>query len=225
MSTRFTLCAHPTKFNVKQTSRFVFNVRVCLDATFSSLHVISFAIWSLHTQQSMGKDTERQVSKQCICIALYNAWLVITKVLRLPRVNKGWQFYLPPTRLSTYGMSHLPLLPSRSSIAAFWPVGLLFSRPDDARRLSWPDGWLGDILIWFTARRSTILVLAAAAGNRTHESRPSSRKSNALITRQRHHHCYATSLQTNYQNQLRRPCFPLLCSCCLEFTNCWHRWL
>ena len=32
--------------------------------------------------------------------------------------------------------------------------------------------------------------------------------------------CYATSLQTYYQNQLRRPCFSLLRSCCLEFTNC-----
>ena len=32
--------------------------------------------------------------------------------------------------------------------------------------------------------------------------------------------CYATNLQTSYQNQLRRPSFLLLCSCCLEFTNC-----
>jgi len=31
---------------------------------------------------------------------------------------------------------------------------------------------------------------------------------------------YAMSLQTYYQNQLRRLCFSLLCSCCLEFTNC-----
>ena len=41
-----------------------------------------------------------------------------------------------------------------------------------------------------------------------------------------HHHssaslfCYATSLQTDYQNQLCQPCFSLLRSCCLEFTNC-----
>jgi len=32
--------------------------------------------------------------------------------------------------------------------------------------------------------------------------------------------CYATSLQTYYQDQLCRPCFSLLLSCCLEFTNC-----
>jgi len=32
--------------------------------------------------------------------------------------------------------------------------------------------------------------------------------------------CYATSLQTYYQDQLCRPCFSLLRSCCLEFTNC-----
>jgi len=31
---------------------------------------------------------------------------------------------------------------------------------------------------------------------------------------------YTTSLQTYYQNQLRRPHFSLLRSCCLEFTNC-----
>ena len=32
--------------------------------------------------------------------------------------------------------------------------------------------------------------------------------------------CYATSLQTYCQEELRRPCFSLLRSCCLEFTNC-----
>jgi len=32
--------------------------------------------------------------------------ILISKVLKLARVNEGSQFYLPPTRLSTSGMSH-----------------------------------------------------------------------------------------------------------------------
>ena len=63
----------------------------------------------------------------------------------------------------------------------------------------------------------TTLILHTGLPQPSHPT--SHRHSSASIFR------YATSLQTDYQNQLRRPRFSLLRSCCLEFTNCWHRWL
>ena len=48
--------------------------------------------------------------------------------------NGYTQFYLPPSRLSTCGMNHPALLPSRRALCL---VGLLISRPAEGRRLSW----------------------------------------------------------------------------------------
>jgi len=49
------------------------------------------------------------------------------------------QFYPPPTRLSTNGMSHSAFDPQPQRITTLRPV--LISRPTEGRRLSWP-GWL-----------------------------------------------------------------------------------
>jgi len=48
--------------------------------------------------------------------------ILISKALRLARVNEGSQFYLPPTRLSTCEMSHPVFTPQPQSITAIWPV-------------------------------------------------------------------------------------------------------
>jgi len=98
--------------------------------------------------------------------------ILISKALRLERVNDGSQFaqlYLPPTRLSTSGRSYSAFTPHPQSITALLPV--LISRPAEGRMLSWP-GWIGEILNWF-ARLETVIhsVIAAAAGNRTHGHR------------------------------------------------------
>jgi len=67
------------------------------------------------------------------------------KALRLTRVNEGpQQFYLPSTRLSTYGMSH-------PAFTALWLV--LISRPAEDRRLSLPP-WLCEILRWFAHEKT-----------------------------------------------------------------------
>ena len=59
--------------------------------------------------------------------------------------------------------------PQLQSVTALWLV--LISHPAEGRRLSWP-GWLGEILRWFAHLKMVILpVLAAVAGNRTHNSR------------------------------------------------------
>jgi len=63
----------------------------------------------------------------------------LLKAFRMARVNEGSQFYLPPTCLSTNGMSHPALTPQPQHITALWPV--LVFRLSEGRRLSWP-GWL-----------------------------------------------------------------------------------
>jgi len=50
-------------------------------------------------------------------------------------LTRDTQFYLPPTRLSTNGMSHSAFTPHPQCIIALWPV--FISRPTDGRRLSW----------------------------------------------------------------------------------------
>ena len=57
-----------------------------------------------------------------------------SKALRLARVNERSQFYLPPTRLSTYGMSHSAFTLQPQSITALRPV-LIFHLAE-GRRLS-----------------------------------------------------------------------------------------
>jgi len=53
-------------------------------------------------------------------------------------VNEGsHSFYLPPTRLSTTGMSHTCLYTQPQSVVALWLA--LVSRPSEGRRLSWPN--------------------------------------------------------------------------------------
>ena len=62
--------------------------------------------------------------------------ILISKVLRLERVNKGSQSYLPPTGLSTNGMSHPACTCQPHSITTLWTV--LISLPAEGRRMSWP---------------------------------------------------------------------------------------
>ena len=70
--------------------------------------------------------------KQQICTAL-NHERFICKALR----RGTWNYNLPPTRLSTSGMSRIGAFTSQpQSITALWPV--LISRPAKGRRLSWP---------------------------------------------------------------------------------------
>jgi len=54
--------------------------------------------------------------------------ILISKALRYGTFQGGvTQFYPPPTRLSTNGMSHPAFTPQPQSIIALWPV--LISRP------------------------------------------------------------------------------------------------
>jgi len=69
--------------------------------------------------------------------------------------------------------------PQSQSVTALWLV--LISRPDERRRLSWP-GWLGEIPRSCT-RPKTVIHPSSSRGGRESNSRPSSRKSNALTTR------------------------------------------
>jgi len=78
-----------------------------------------------------------------------------------------------------HGTSHPTFIPQPQSVTARWPV--LISRPAEGRRLSLP-GWLGDILRWF-ARQKTVAHPSTSRGGRESNSRPSSRKFNALTTR------------------------------------------
>jgi len=100
----------------------------------------------------------------------------------MARVKEGSQFYLPPTRLSTNGMSHPAFTPQPQRITILWPV--LTFRPTEGRRLSWP-GWLVRLLtevVWPPEddQPSQYQPTDSAAGL---NSRPLSRKSDALTTR------------------------------------------
>ena len=89
------------------------------------------------------------------------------------------QFYLPPTRLSTSGISRTCLAaftPQLQSVTALWLV--LISCPAEGRRLSWPV-WLGEILGWF-ARPKTAIHPSISRDGRESNSRPSNRETNAL---------------------------------------------
>jgi len=84
------------------------------------------------------------------------------------------QFYLPPTRLSTYGKNHPAFTPQPQSSTALWPV--LISRPAEGRRLSWP-GRLCEILRWFAGPK-TVTHPSISRGGRESNSQPSSHKFN-----------------------------------------------
>jgi len=66
--------------------------------------------------------------------------ILTSKALRMARCNEGsHSFTMPPTRLSTNGISYAAFDPQPHSITALWPI--LSSRPTEGRRLSWP-WWL-----------------------------------------------------------------------------------
>jgi len=76
-----------------------------------------------------------------------------------------------------HGMIHLAFTRQPQSITALWPV--LICRPAEGaegRRLS-RHGWIGEILKWITRPK----MVAHPSGGRESNSRPSSRKSNALL--------------------------------------------
>jgi len=103
--------------------------------------------------------------------------ILISKALRLARVNERSQFYLPPTRLPTsmeLERAILPLLRNRRASPHI-------SRSAYGRRLSWPR-WLGEIPRWFT-RSKTTTHSSTSRGDREWNLQPSSHKSNALTTR------------------------------------------
>ena len=62
--------------------------------------------------------------------------ILISKAFRLTHAIEGSQFYLPPTRLSRYGMSDAAFTPQLQSVTTLWPI--LISHPIEGRRLSWP---------------------------------------------------------------------------------------
>jgi len=64
--------------------------------------------------------------------------ILISKALGyvMARVNEELEFYLPPTRLTTNGISHPAFTPQPQNIIALRPA--LVSCPADDRRLSWP---------------------------------------------------------------------------------------
>jgi len=89
--------------------------------------------------------------------------ILISKELRLARVNDGSHSFTCHPHVYLHGMRYPAFTPQPQSIAALWPV--LISHPAEGRRLSWP-GWLCEILRWF-ARPKTVThpVLAAVARN------------------------------------------------------------
>jgi len=134
----------------------------CLYTGISSGPNARCRVWEAFTFTFFPSILTVKYSIQDICIALHNVcdisplkfsdWHVLTR-----------HQTVPPTPLSTYGMSHLVFYspPQPQSITARWPV--LISRPAQGRRLSWL-GWLGEILRWF-ARPKTV----------THRGRPANR--------------------------------------------------
>ena len=94
------------------------------------------------------KVTERK-SKVPTCIALYHEqdlsrsvhWHVLTRITVLPATH---------TFIHKWNEPCLPLFSMSQSVTALWPVPVLYIRPAEVRRLSWPK-WLGTR--WFTARR------------------------------------------------------------------------
>ena len=91
-----------------------------------------------------------------------------SKVLRMTRVKGIAQFCLPPTRLSTNGMSHPAFTPQPQSITTIWSV--LISRPAEDRRLSWPR-LLTEVICPPEDDYSSQYqpTNSAAAGDRTHD--------------------------------------------------------
>jgi len=106
--------------------------------------------------------------------------ILIYKALSLAHVNEGsHRFTCHPRVYPHYGMSHPALTLQPQSITALWPV--LISHAAQRRRLSWPR-LLGEILRWFACPK-TVAHPSISRGGRESNSRPSSRKSNALTTR------------------------------------------
>ena len=79
----------------------------------------------------------------------------------------------PPTRLSTYGISHPAFTRQPQIIIALWPI--LISRHGEGRRLSY-SGWLGETLRWFAGPK-TASHRSISRGGRESKSRPSIRNS------------------------------------------------
>ena len=73
---------------------------------------------------------------QSINSTTFKSLIINPPSLRMARVKGITQFYLPPTRLSTNGMSNRAFNPRSKRITAICPV--LISRPTEGRRLSWP---------------------------------------------------------------------------------------
>jgi len=71
--------------------------------------------------------------------------------------------------------------PQLQGITALWLV--LSSPPTEGRKLSWP-GWLDEIMRWF-AHPKTVAHSSISRSIQESNSRPSSRKSNALTTESR----------------------------------------
>jgi len=101
------------------------------------------------------------------------------------------QFYLPPTRSSTSGLSHTCLYPQPQSITTRWLV--LISCPTEGRRLSWRLSclrWLGEILRWFAHPKMVI----HPSTNRVRQSNCVQAPKDITATPNRHYyyyyHCY-----------------------------------
>ena len=71
--------------------------------------------------------------------------------------------------------------PGPQIVTSLWLV--FISRPTEGRRLSWP-GWFGEILRWFIHPKT----VAHRRGGGESNSRPLSRKSDA-VTRRQSHYC------------------------------------
>jgi len=79
----------------------------------------------------------------------------------MARVNEGSQFYLPPTRLSTSGMSHTCLYSPaaehhRTLAGTHFPSA-------ECRRLSWPE-WLITHRGGLPARRRSLIAVLTGPG-------------------------------------------------------------
>jgi len=97
------------------------------------------------------------------------------------RVNEGSHSFTCHPRVYPQVEWAVPFRPTPKpqSITALWLV--LISRPAEGMRLSWP-GWFGEIVRWFS-RPKTVNHPNTRCGGRESNSRPSTRKFNALTTR------------------------------------------
>ena len=96
------------------------------------------------------------------------------------RVNKGLGSFTCHPYMYVHLKWNKPAFTPGPQNVTLWLV--IISRPTEGKKLNWP-GWLGEILRWFIRPKT----VAHPRGGGESNSRPLSRKSDALTRRQSHY--------------------------------------